>query len=70
MLIAFLFVLAQLQFKLIPLQGGSFIIDYFPVKLNPWDFVLVGSTVIVIGLLASYMPARKAADQQFIAKED
>lgn len=70
MLLSFLVVLAQLQFKLIPLQGGSFVIDYFPVKLNPWDFLLVGLTVMFIGLIASYLPARKAAHQQFSFKEE
>lgn len=70
MLLAFLFALAQLKFHLIPLQGGSFLIDYFPVKLDPWDFVLVSATVMVIGLLASYVPARKAAHQQFTLKEE
>lgn len=70
MLLSFCVVLAQLQFKVIPLQGGSFVVDYFPVKLNPWDFVLVGITVMLIGLLASYMPARKAAHQQFSFKEE
>ncbi|MDP9230200.1 MAG: ABC transporter permease, partial [Bacteroidota bacterium] len=33
MLLAFLVGLIQINFKLIPLQGGSFLIDYFPVKL-------------------------------------
>lgn len=65
MLLALLIALAQIRFHLIPLQGDTFMIAYFPVKINPWDFLLVGSTVLVISLIAAYIPARKAAKQQF-----
>ncbi|RYY64732.1 MAG: ABC transporter permease [Chitinophagaceae bacterium] len=68
-LLAFLLALAQLKYKLIPLTGGSFLIDYFPVKLNPWDFLLVAVTILVIALVASWIPARKAAKQQFAIRE-
>lgn len=65
MFLAFLIAVAQEKFHLIPLQGDTFLITYFPVKINPWDFLLVGSTVLVISLVAAYFPARKAANQQF-----
>ncbi len=55
----------QINYKLIPLQGGSFLIDYYPVKLKWPDFVLVAFTVLFIALLASWIPARKAARQEF-----
>ena len=55
----------QINYKLIPLQGGSFLIDYYPVKLNWPDFILVAVTVLLIALLASWIPARKAARQEF-----
>ena len=55
----------QVTYKLIPLQGGSFLIDYYPVKLKWPDFVLVAVTVLFIALLASWIPARKAAGQEF-----
>ncbi|HEV3326808.1 MAG TPA: ABC transporter permease [Puia sp.] len=51
----------QLKYKLIPLQGGSFLIDYYPVKMVPADFLLVFSTILIVALLASWLPARKAA---------
>jgi lipoprotein-releasing system permease protein len=70
LLLALGLALAQIYFKLIPLQGGSFLIDYFPVKLNPADFVLVIITVIIIALIASYIPARKAANQQFMLRSE
>jgi lipoprotein-releasing system permease protein len=53
----------QLKFKLIPLQGGSFLIDYYPVKMVATDFLLVFSTILIVALLASWLPARKAAAQ-------
>jgi lipoprotein-releasing system permease protein len=55
--------LLQIKYHLIPLQGGSFLIDYYPVKLVATDFMLVLSTIGVIALLASWLPARKAATQ-------
>lgn len=70
MLLALLVALAQLKFHLIPLQGDTFMIAYFPVKLNPWDFLLVGATVLVISLLAAFIPARKAANQQVVLRSE
>jgi lipoprotein-releasing system permease protein len=70
MLLALLIALAQLKFHLIPLQGDSFMISYFPVKINPWDFLLVGSTVLFISLIAAYIPARKAARQQLVLRSE
>ena len=61
--IASLICAIQLKYHLIPLQGGSFLIDYYPVKLVAGDFVLVLSTILVVALLASWLPARKAAAQ-------
>jgi lipoprotein-releasing system permease protein len=60
-LLAVLICWLQLKYKLIPLQGGSFLIDYYPVKLVATDFVLVLSTILIVALLASWIPARKAA---------
>jgi lipoprotein-releasing system permease protein len=51
----------QLKYKLIPLQGGSFLLDYYPVKMVASDFLLVFVTILVVALLASWIPARKAA---------
>ena len=65
MLIAYTLAFLQITYKLIPLQGGSFLIDYFPVKLSITDFLLVGFTILIISLLASYLPAKKAANQTF-----
>lgn len=65
MLLAFIMAWAQVRFGLIAIGGGSFLIDYFPVKMRLADFLLVGATVFVIAVLASWIPSRKAALQEF-----
>lgn len=65
MLLALFIAFLQMQFHLIPLSGGSFLINYFPVKLKLMDFLLVGATVFVIAFIASWLPSRKAAAQDF-----
>ena len=70
MLLAFVIGILQIKFHLIPLQGNTFMIDYFPVKMVLSDFLLVSFTVLVIALIASWIPARKAASQQFAFREE
>lgn len=70
MLLAFLIAWLQIRFHLIPLQGGSFLIDYYPVKLRVIDFLLVGATVLIIALIASWLPSRKAANQHFSLRSE
>jgi lipoprotein-releasing system permease protein len=53
----------QVKYKLVPLQGGSFLIDYYPVKLVATDFLLVFATILVVAFIASWFPSRKAALQ-------
>lgn len=70
MLLAFIFAWLQTTFHLIPLQGGSFLISHYPVKLKLTDFLMVGATVLVIALIASWFPSRKAARQQFSLRSE
>ncbi len=70
MLLALLIAVLQIKFHLIPLTGGSFLIDYFPVELRWPDFLLVGATVFVIALVASWLPSRKAADRDFSLRSE
>ena len=69
MLLALFIAWLQLRFHLVPLPG-SFLIDYFPVKLRPADFILVGSTVFIVSLLASWIPSRKAARREFSLRSE
>jgi len=70
MLLALLFAWLQVNLKLIPLEGGSFLIDYFPVSLKIGDFLLVSATVLIIALLASWVPSRKAALNEFSLRSE
>lgn len=64
MLVALVLYYIQITYKLVPLQGDTFLIDYYPVELSLIDFLLVGLTVFVIGIFAAWIPARKAAASQ------
>jgi len=70
MILAFIIGFLQQKFHLIPLEGNSFLIDYFPVKMIPSDFLLVGGTVMLIAFIAAWFPARKAAKQQFLLRSE
>lgn len=64
-IMAVLLCFLQIQFKLIPLQGASFIIDYYPVKMVGMDFIIVSATVFIIAISASWYPSVRAANQPF-----
>ena len=51
------FVLLQGKFGFIAMQGG-FVVDSYPVELHIVDVMKVEITVIVIGLIASFYPAK------------
>ena len=63
-IMAVLLCLLQVKFKLIKIEGGSFLIDYFPVKLIVSDFLLVAATATAIAFIAAWFPARKAAGEK------
>ncbi len=63
MLLALLICWAQVRFDLIPIQGGTFLIDHYPVTLQPFDFLVVFLTVTIIAFAASWFPSRKAGLQ-------
>ena len=62
-LLAFLIGWMQEKFKLIKLQGSTFLIDHYPIKFIASDVMLVFITVLLIALIASWFPSRKAALQ-------
>jgi lipoprotein-releasing system permease protein len=67
MILASLICWLQIKFKLLKL-GGSFVVDYYPVEMRWQDFVLVIATVFVVALIASYIPASKAAKEKLSLK--
>lgn len=70
MLLALALAILQMKTHFIPLTGGSFLIDYFPIQLRLPDFLLVGTTVFVIAFIASWIPARKAARQHYSLRSE
>ncbi len=67
-LLAMFFCWIQITFKPIKLTGNTFIIDYYPVKMVPIDFLLVIGTIAFIALIAAWLPSRKASLQLFSLK--
>jgi len=57
----------QKNYGLIGIPEG-FLIDSYPVKLKILDFGIVSLTVLLIGLLASILPASRAARSNLILK--
>lgn len=50
--------------------GDGFIIDGYPVSLQPTDFVIVLVTTFITGILTAIQPARKAAAQKLYFREE
>ena len=67
-LMATIICLLQMKFKLLKLQGGTFLLDHFPVKLIPADFILVAVTATAIAFCAAWFPAKKASRRPFELK--
>jgi len=66
--IATIICVLQIKFHLITLSGGTFLIDYYPVKLLWSDYVVVFITILVIAVLAAWIPARKAGKEELALK--
>jgi len=64
MILAVTLCILQLKFHLVPLQGGTFVVSYYPVKMKWQDFILVVLTVTIVATIAAWFPARRAALQE------
>ena len=58
-IIAWVICLLQQNFHLVKLEGGTFIIDYYPVKMLWLDFALTIITIGIIAFVASWIPVKK-----------
>jgi len=56
--LGFLVCWLQQEFGFVKLQGDTLIMDAYPVAMNPADFIAVLGTVLLIGYLAAWYPAR------------
>jgi lipoprotein-releasing system permease protein len=61
--LALLIAFIQIKTHFIPLNGGSFLVNYFPVKIIITDVLLVSITAIFIAFIAAWFPAYKASRQ-------
>ncbi|RAJ75581.1 lipoprotein-releasing system permease protein [Chitinophaga dinghuensis] len=62
------FCLMQQHWGLIRLEGTSFLVDTYPVSIHLMDYVLVMVTIVVIGVLASWYPAKRASREVITLK--
>jgi lipoprotein-releasing system permease protein len=51
----------QEKYGLIKMGMNSSIVDAYPVKMNATDFIMTAIAIIIITLIASYLPAQRAA---------
>ncbi len=65
MLLGFIFATIQQQFGVVSLGIPNALIDAYPIKMNPWDFIWTALVVIFITALAALFPARKAVQMTF-----
>lgn len=63
------FYVLQHQYGLIPVPPG-FIIDAYPMEIRWSDFIILFFTVLTIGSLAAWLPARRAARVDAIIQEE
>ncbi|HRZ41217.1 MAG TPA: FtsX-like permease family protein [Bacteroidales bacterium] len=69
LLIGGLLAFVQQRFGIIGIgQADTLVIDAYPVKLNPADFLLIFATVTGIGLIASWLPVRRLSKQYIDTK--
>lgn len=64
----FLYVL-QITYGIVPIPQG-FVVNAYPISMRPFDFAVVAITVVVIGLLASILPALKASRISVMVREE
>ena len=53
--------LAQMQFGFVKLghSEGSYIVDAYPVSVHATDLLIIFATVLVVGLIAVWIPVRR-----------
>ncbi len=66
--ISIVFCLLQQKFGFIKLEEDSFLVSAYPVSMHISDFILVSVTILVIGMAASWYPAKRAARQHMELK--
>lgn len=68
-LIALIIYILQITIGLVPVPEG-FVVDKYPIQLHVTDIFIVGLTVFVIGSLAAWLPAKKAASIEAFVRDE
>ncbi len=69
--IALLLLMGQIWFEWLKIPGsGTFVVQAYPVDIQWPDFLLVSSTILLIGLAAAWFPARQAAAQRYVIRNE
>ncbi|RFS13914.1 FtsX-like permease family protein [Emticicia sp. C21] len=63
LILGLLFCLTQERFGWLGMGMDSAVVDAYPVKINPMDFLITAIAVVVITLLVSYFPAKRATNK-------
>ncbi len=53
----------QIKFHFVKLQNS--VIDYWPIEIETEDLIMVFTTVIIIGIVSSYLPVKYLIRKQF-----
>lgn len=61
--------LLQITIGLVPVPEG-FVVDRYPIEMRFTDILIVAATVLVIGSLASWLPARKASEIEAFVRDE
>ena len=68
-ILAILLYILHQQIGLVPIPEG-FLVDKYPAQMRPIDFIVVGITVLLIGILAAIPAALKAKSTPAMIRED
>lgn len=52
--------LIQYKWGIIPMPGNTFVIDSYPIEIHILDVIYVFGSLVIISILMSYFPAKKA----------
>jgi lipoprotein-releasing system permease protein len=63
LILGLLFCLTQERFGWLGMGMDSAVVDAYPVKISPMDFMVTAVAVIIITLLVSYFPAKRATNE-------
>ena len=55
----------QQNYGVISMGGSSFVVNSYPVKIKLVDIIFTGITVLVVGAISSFYPAKFLANKLF-----